>query len=111
MQQQGPSALTQADGILQRHRGELHLPTAGVCSEACLEVCCYRSAGPRMNDETSRRLHTDPRLDIDDKNLGFAKQNIVANGLKSRIRPLKTDPKDPLIPLDVLGLERYALLH
>ena len=51
-------------------------------------------------------MHTDARLDIDDVNLEYAKQNIVANHLRSRVRPLKTDPKDPLIPLDTLGIER-----
>ncbi|KAI4255930.1 MAG: hypothetical protein L6R42_006484 [Xanthoria sp. 1 TBL-2021] len=44
---------------------------------------------------------------IDEKNLSYARQNILANNLKSRIRPLLTKPNDPLIPLDALGLEKY----
>ncbi|KAI4277985.1 MAG: hypothetical protein LQ337_001368 [Flavoplaca oasis] len=43
--------------------------------------------------------------DIDEKNLSFARQNILANNLKTRIRPFLTDPNDPLIPLDKLGLK------
>ncbi|KAL8780540.1 MAG: hypothetical protein Q9213_006436 [Squamulea squamosa] len=43
-------------------------------------------------------------IDIDDKNLSHARQNILANNLKSRIRPLLTKPEDSLIPLDALGL-------
>ncbi|KAI4105235.1 MAG: hypothetical protein LQ339_003566 [Xanthoria mediterranea] len=46
--------------------------------------------------------------DIDEKNLSYARQNILANNLKSRIRPLLTDPNDPLIPLDALGLDRIT---
>ena len=45
--------------------------------------------------------------DIDEKNLSYARQNIIANNLGSRIRPLLTTPDAPLIPLDVLGLETY----
>lgn len=44
--------------------------------------------------------------DIDEKNMNYAKRNIVQNSLKSRIRPLKTKPNDPLIPLDAFGLKR-----
>ena len=47
-----------------------------------------------------------PDLDIDDKNLDYARRNIVANDLRSRIRLLQTDPKGPLIPLDTLGVDR-----
>ncbi|MCJ1249465.1 hypothetical protein MMC30_006689 [Trapelia coarctata] len=43
--------------------------------------------------------------DIDEKNLEYAKRNIIANGLKNRIRPLKTEPNGPLIPLDAFGLD------
>ena len=44
--------------------------------------------------------------DIDEKNIQYAKQNILQNNLKSRIRPLQTKPTDPLIPLKAFGLER-----
>ncbi|KAL8922219.1 MAG: hypothetical protein Q9208_005298 [Pyrenodesmia sp. 3 TL-2023] len=43
--------------------------------------------------------------DIDDKNISYARQNILRNDLTSRIRPLHTKPEDPLIPLDMLGIE------
>ncbi|KAL8643146.1 MAG: hypothetical protein Q9226_008425, partial [Calogaya cf. arnoldii] len=46
--------------------------------------------------------------DIDDKNLSYARQNILANNLKSRIRPFLTKPNDPLIPLDALCLENIT---
>lgn len=44
-------------------------------------------------------------LDIDEKSLGYAKKNVQANGLESRIRLLKRKPEDPLIPLEELGLD------
>ncbi|MCJ1316847.1 hypothetical protein MMC15_002168 [Xylographa vitiligo] len=53
----------------------------------------------------ARRAWRFAATDIDDVNLEYAKRNIVANHLRSRVRPLKTDPKDPLIPLDTLGIE------
>ncbi|MCJ1223790.1 hypothetical protein MMC12_000433 [Toensbergia leucococca] len=43
--------------------------------------------------------------DIDDKNMQYARRNIIHNNLKSRIRPLQTTTKSPLIPLDALGIE------
>ena len=46
--------------------------------------------------------------DIDEKNITYARSNIILNNLKSRIRPFHTKPNDPLIPLDAFGLERYA---
>ncbi|CAD6576060.1 MAG: hypothetical protein ASARMPRED_007590 [Alectoria sarmentosa] len=42
---------------------------------------------------------------IDEKNMTYAKRNILQNNLKSRIRPLQTKPNDPLIPLAAFGLE------
>ncbi|KAF6232515.1 hypothetical protein HO173_009183 [Letharia columbiana] len=35
----------------------------------------------------------------------YAKRNILQNNLKSRIRPLQTQPNDPLVPLDAFGLK------
>lgn len=52
------------------------------------------------------RSHVERETDIDEKNMNYAKRNIVQNSLKSRIRPLSTKPNDPLIPLDAFGLER-----
>ena len=44
--------------------------------------------------------------DIDEKNMTYAKRNILQNNLKSRIRPLQTNANDPLIHLDAFSLER-----
>ena len=49
---------------------------------------------------------TECNTDIDEKNMIFAKRNILQNNLKSRIHPLNTKPNDPLVPLDAFGLER-----
>ncbi|KAL8996206.1 MAG: hypothetical protein Q9169_004228 [Polycauliona sp. 2 TL-2023] len=46
--------------------------------------------------------------DIDEKNLSYARQNIQANHLESRIRPLLTSSSDPLIPLDALCLDNIT---
>ena len=46
--------------------------------------------------------------DIDEKNLEYARSNVIRNNLKPRIRPLRTKSTDPLIPLDALGFERYV---
>ena len=51
-------------------------------------------------------VYVEFNTDIDEKNLTYAKRNIVQNNLKSRIRPLQTKPIDPLIHLDAFGLER-----
>lgn len=57
-----------------------------------------RSQGTRVNFAT----------DIDEKNIEYARSNIIRNNLKPRIRPLLTKSTDSLIPLDALGLERYG---
>jgi len=85
MRQQVPAALTQSDGIPKRGTGA---------------SCIYPLLGC-----AARRAWRFAATDIDDKNLEYAKRNIVANDLRSRVRPLKTAPKDPLIPLDALGIE------
>ena len=46
-------------------------------------------------------------LDVDEKNLEYARKNILANSLQTRIRPVKTTSSGPLIPLDTLGINRY----
>ena len=72
-----------------------------------MEVCCYRCQnlasyqGIRLNDAT----------DIDEKNIEYARSNIIRNNLKPRIRPLRTKPTDSLIPLDALGLERCVSIN
>jgi 23S rRNA (adenine1618-N6)-methyltransferase len=46
--------------------------------------------------------------DIDEKSLKFARQNVQKNGLQSRIKLLKTQFSDPLLPLDKVGFEKYV---
>lgn len=57
------------------------------------------------------QLEAERIKDIDEKNLQYARQNILQNQLKSRIRPLLTTPTDLLISLDKLGLHRYPVLR
>jgi len=45
-------------------------------------------------------------LDIDDKSIQFAKLNVQANGLQSRIMLLQTKPDDPLLPLEKMKVEK-----
>lgn len=53
---------------------------------------------------------TDLVVDIDDKSLEFARQNVQSNGLQNRIKLLQSKPDGPLIPLDILGFERYTFI-
>ena len=48
----------------------------------------------------------DQALDVDEKNMTYAKRNILQNNFKSRIRPLLTKPNDQLVPIDAFNLER-----
>ncbi|MCJ1259939.1 hypothetical protein MMC24_007778 [Lignoscripta atroalba] len=64
--------------------------------------CIYPLLGCSLRSKW-RFAATEP--DIDEKNMQHARRNIVANSLKSRIRPLQTTASDPLFPLDKLGLE------
>lgn len=45
-------------------------------------------------------------IDIDEKSLDFARQNVKDNELQNRIMLLKTSPEDPLLSLDKMKLER-----
>ncbi|KAE8451750.1 hypothetical protein EG329_003207 [Mollisiaceae sp. DMI_Dod_QoI] len=45
------------------------------------------------------------RIDIDEKSLQFARQNVQDNGLQNRIKLLKTELGDLLLPLDRMGFE------
>ena len=47
-------------------------------------------------------------VDIDEKNLTYARSNVIQNNLKSRVRPYQTKLDDPLIPLNTIGLERHV---
>ncbi|KAI9849376.1 MAG: hypothetical protein M1838_000181 [Thelocarpon superellum] len=44
--------------------------------------------------------------DIDEKSIRYAQENVARNSLKSRIKIVKTTPSGPLLPLDMIGLER-----
>lgn len=56
-----------------------------------------------------KETHEYGNADIDDKNLQYALKNVSQNGLESRIRVIKTEPSDPLIPLGtVIPLDRYG---
>jgi 23S rRNA (adenine1618-N6)-methyltransferase len=44
-------------------------------------------------------------VDIDEKNLVYAKKNVKLNDLETRIKVVSRKPDDPLIPLDDLGIE------
>lgn len=48
-----------------------------------------------------------PLLDIDENNARTAQENVKTNQLESRIRVIKTDPKDALFPLDKIEQNRY----
>lgn len=47
-------------------------------------------------------------VDIDEKSLQFAKQNVQSNNLQGRIKLLQTQSNDPLLPLDKMRFERFA---
>ncbi|QSZ34418.1 hypothetical protein DSL72_006010 [Monilinia vaccinii-corymbosi] len=42
-------------------------------------------------------------IDIDDKSISFARENVQINGLQSRVQLIQTQPQGPLIPLDEIG--------
>ncbi len=46
--------------------------------------------------------------DVDEKNIEYARENVAKNGLKSRVRIVKTTQEDPLIPLKTISVERYV---
>jgi len=45
-------------------------------------------------------------LDIDAESLKYAQENITRNDLKTRIRLMNLDPSGPLIPLDIMHIDR-----
>ncbi|MCJ1478096.1 hypothetical protein MMC13_006771 [Lambiella insularis] len=58
-----------------------------------------------LADSSSVIMHAETSPEVDQKNVEYAKRNILANNLKSRIRPLKTASDDPLISLGTFGFE------
>ena len=51
------------------------------------------------------------RLQVDEKNLHHAQDNILRNKLQARTRPFKATPDDGPIMPDALGLEKQRLLY
>ena len=93
------------EGIISANSPEVVLVRA--VSTLSLDVLDGQSGASLLQVVYPRhRLHSLTELDIDEKNLDFAKRNILANGLQSRIRPILTKPDEPFIPLDKLNLER-----
>lgn len=45
-------------------------------------------------------------IDLDEISLQYAQRNVDANHLQGRVKLLKTQLEDPLLPFDKLGLER-----
>lgn len=71
-----------------------------------MAICCYWYKSSLLIDPCATAL---TRSDIDEKNLHYARNNIMKNSLQPRIRPLKVKPDSPLFPLDDIGLDRYSL--
>ena len=82
----------------------MYLCPFGLLSKTSMEIRCDRWVS-RSKLEIVLLISS---LDIDDKNMQYARRNIIHNNLKSRIRPLQTTTKSPLIPLDALGIERWV---
>lgn len=56
-------------------------------------------------------LSTLTSLDVDEKSLHFARQNVIANNMQNRIKIFGSQKSDPLLPLDAMGLGEYISLH
>ena len=72
----------------------------GQDGDSLLLVCCCFSSHLVSFSVVDRVI------DTDEKNMTYAKRNILQNNLKSRIRPLLTQPNDQLVPIDAFSLER-----
>ncbi|RKF53686.1 U6 small nuclear RNA -methyltransferase [Erysiphe neolycopersici] len=48
--------------------------------------------------------------DTDEKSLEYARQNVTSNHLSDRISIVKTEPREPLIPFQVLGVENLKFI-
>ena len=53
-------------------------------------------------------FHANEGRDIDDKNMEYARKNIIHNNLQDRIRPRLMTQKDSLVGLDGLSLQTYS---
>jgi len=49
-----------------------------------------------------------PDADIDEQSLQFANRNVLENGLQTRVKLLQTQSNGPLVPLDILGVQKYV---
>ena len=92
----------------QWHWCQLYLSSTGMLIETKVEICSY---GLVYTSHLNLPTLKEAFVDIDERNLNFAKRNIVENNLKSRIRPLSTQPSGPLVPLDTLGINRLKCDH
>ena len=70
-----------------------------------MEIRCYRYIAIFLLIQWLLYF-VDHVLDTDEKNMTYAKRNILQNNLQSRIRPLLTKPHDQLVPIDAFGLEK-----
>ena len=70
-----------------------------------MEIRCYRYIAIFLLIQWLLYF-VDQVLDTDEKNMTYAKRNILQNNLQSRIRPLLTKPNDQLIPIDAFSLEK-----
>lgn len=70
-----------------------------------MEIRCYRYIAIFLLIQWLLYF-VDQVLDTDEKNMTYAKRNILQNNLQSRIRPLLTKPNDQLVPIDAFGLEK-----
>ncbi|RDL30837.1 uncharacterized protein BP5553_10182 [Venustampulla echinocandica] len=65
----------------------------------------FAATGRPRNSLITLKLLRIILLDIDEKSLQFATQNIEQNGLQNRIKLLQTQRSDPLLPLDIMRIE------
>jgi 23S rRNA (adenine1618-N6)-methyltransferase len=81
---------------------------------SCIYPLLGCSLRPKWRFVGTGRFSVPPResafnegIDIDEKSLQFARENIKINGLQNRIRLHQSKPDGPLLPLDDLGFEKY----
>lgn len=82
----------------------------GCCSIYPLLGCRVRPSwtflATGMYTAQSNGADTNSIADIDQNNVRTAQQNVKLNRLESRIRVMKTEPQDLLIPLEKFGQQR-----
>lgn len=86
----------------QRDGVKLYIPLARSSAQKKMDIRCNRCAG-LLNDSVENCCLC--YLDIDEKNLQYARQNVQRNNLQSRIQVVDSVPDGPLIPLDRIQLK------